>query len=36
VLSFVRRTGDEFVLVVVTFTPVPRHGYRIDVPQPGE
>lgn len=35
ILSFVRRADDEFVVVIVNFTPVPRHGYRIGVPQPG-
>lgn len=35
VLSFVRRAGHEFVLVVVNFTPVPRTHYRTGVPQPG-
>jgi 1,4-alpha-glucan branching enzyme len=32
ILSFVRRAGDDFLVVVVNFTPVPRHGYRIGVP----
>jgi 1,4-alpha-glucan branching enzyme len=36
ILSFVRRAGDEFVVVIVNFTPVSRHGYRIGVPLPGE
>ncbi|MFO1206643.1 MAG: 1,4-alpha-glucan branching protein GlgB [Burkholderiales bacterium] len=35
ILSFVRRAGDEFLVVIVNFTPVPRHGYRIGVPSPG-
>ncbi len=35
ILSFVRRAGDRFLVVVVNFTPVPRHGYRIGVPQSG-
>jgi len=35
VLSFVRRSDDEFLVVIVNFTPVPRHGYRIGVPAPG-
>lgn len=35
VLSFVRKTGDEHVLVVVNFTPVVREGYRIGVPEAG-
>jgi 1,4-alpha-glucan branching enzyme len=36
ILSFVRRADDQFVVVIVNFTPVPRHGYRIGVPQAGE
>ena len=35
VLSFVRRADDEFLIVIVNFTPVPRHGYRIGVPRSG-
>ncbi len=35
VLSYLRRSGDEFVLVVFNFTPVPRHDYRIGVPESG-
>jgi 1,4-alpha-glucan branching enzyme len=35
VLCFVRRAGEEFVVVAVNLTPVPRHGYRIGVPRPG-
>jgi len=35
VLSFLRRCDDEFYLVVVNFTPVPRYGYRLGVPAPG-
>jgi 1,4-alpha-glucan branching enzyme len=27
---------NDFVVVVLNFTPVPRHNYRIGVPQPGE
>ena len=36
VLSFVRRSDDQFVVVVVNLTPQPHHGYRIGVPQAGE
>jgi 1,4-alpha-glucan branching enzyme len=36
VLSFLRRSDDDFVIVVVNLTPVPRTGYRIGVPQEGE
>lgn len=35
ILSYLRRAGDEFVIVVVNFTPMPRHAYRIGVPAPG-
>jgi 1,4-alpha-glucan branching enzyme len=36
VLSFLRKGEAESMVVVVNFTPVPRHGYRIGVPQPGQ
>jgi len=35
VLSFVRRSDDQFVVVVVNLTPQPHHGYRIGVPEAG-
>jgi 1,4-alpha-glucan branching enzyme len=37
VLSFLRKGkgGDEIVLAVCNFTPVPRHGYRLGVPRRG-
>jgi 1,4-alpha-glucan branching enzyme len=35
VLSFLRKNGDELLIVVVNFTPIPRHDYRIGVPAPG-
>jgi 1,4-alpha-glucan branching enzyme len=37
VVSFIRRAkhGDDFVVAIVNFTPVPRDGYRIGVPTPG-
>lgn len=37
VFSFVRnaKSSDEFVIVVSSFTPVPRYDYRIGVPRPG-
>ncbi len=35
VLSFLRKAGAEFVVVVFNFTPVPRDNYRIGVPQAG-
>ncbi|MDX1606965.1 MAG: 1,4-alpha-glucan branching enzyme, partial [Candidatus Competibacterales bacterium] len=36
ILSYLRRADDDFLLAVVNFTPVPRHGYRIGVPQAGQ
>jgi 1,4-alpha-glucan branching enzyme len=37
IVSFIRRSQDgaQFVLAVLNFTPVPRHGYRIGVPVAG-
>ncbi len=35
VLSFIRRAGDECVVVVANFSPVVRGGYRVGVPKPG-
>ncbi len=37
VLSFIRKTKsrEEFLIIVSNFTPVPWHGYRIGVPEPG-
>ncbi|NNG12617.1 MAG: 1,4-alpha-glucan branching enzyme, partial [Halobacteria archaeon] len=34
-LSYIRRSGDEFVVVALNFTPVPRNGYRIGIPAGG-
>jgi 1,4-alpha-glucan branching enzyme len=34
-LCYLRRDGDDEVIVVLNFTPVPRHGYRVGVPGPG-
>ncbi len=36
VLSFLRRSDDAFVVVVINLTPVTRDDYRIGVPQKGE
>ncbi len=36
VLSFLRCSGGDEVLVVINFTPVPRHRYRIGVPREGD
>ncbi len=35
IVSFLRKANDEFLLVVVNFTPVIRHDYRIGVPHAG-
>jgi 1,4-alpha-glucan branching enzyme len=35
VLSYLRKAGAEHAVVVLNFTPVPRHGYRVGVPQAG-
>ncbi len=35
VLSYIRRDGDDFRLVVLNFTPVARTNYRIGVPRGG-
>ncbi|MGH8403394.1 MAG: alpha amylase C-terminal domain-containing protein, partial [Gammaproteobacteria bacterium] len=35
VISYVRRDNDDFVLVILNFTPVPRYRYRIGVPRSG-
>jgi 1,4-alpha-glucan branching enzyme len=34
-LSYIRRDGDDFIVVSLNFTPVPRHQYRIGVPAAG-
>ncbi len=34
VVAYERRAGGEYVIVVLNFTPVPRDGYRIGVPDP--
>ncbi len=35
ILSYIRKSDDETIVVVLNFTPVPRHDYRIGVPKPG-
>ncbi len=35
ILSYLRKKDDDFLVVLVNFTPVPRHGYRIGVPRAG-
>jgi 1,4-alpha-glucan branching enzyme len=35
VLSFLRRSGEDFLAIIVNLTPIPRHDYRIGLPAPG-
>jgi len=36
IISYIRRgTDDSFAIIVLNFTPVPRHAYRIGVPASG-
>jgi 1,4-alpha-glucan branching enzyme len=35
VLSFVRKDGAQHAIVLLNFTPIPRHGYRVGVPARG-
>jgi 1,4-alpha-glucan branching enzyme len=37
IIAFMRhnKTGDEHIIVVCNFTPVPRHNYRVGVPESG-
>ena len=35
VLSYIRRHDDSFLVIVLNFTPVPRHDYRLGVPVNG-
>jgi 1,4-alpha-glucan branching enzyme len=35
ILSYVRKNDDDFVIVLLNFTPVPRYDYRIGVPRQG-
>ncbi|MBI2834006.1 MAG: 1,4-alpha-glucan branching protein GlgB [Acidobacteria bacterium] len=37
IVAFVRRARDasDYVIIVLNFTPVPRFGYRVGVPEPG-
>jgi len=34
-LSYLRKSDEDFLLVALNFTPVPRHDYRLGVPEPG-
>jgi len=35
VLSYLRKDGNDFALIIINFTPEPRYGYRIGVPEAG-
>jgi len=35
VLSYLRKDGDSYIVVVLNFTPVPHHGYCVGVPASG-
>lgn len=35
IISYLRRAGDHFLVVVINFTPVPRRPYRLGVPAEG-
>ena len=35
ILAYVRKKDKNFLAMVVNFTPVPRHGYRLGVPRAG-
>ncbi len=35
IVSYLRKKEDDFLVVVINFTPVPRQGYRIGVPRAG-
>jgi 1,4-alpha-glucan branching enzyme len=35
ILVYLRRAGDDFLIVALNFTPVPREDYRIGVPAAG-
>ncbi len=35
ILAYVRKKDKDFLAMVVNFTPVPRHGYRLGVPRAG-
>ena len=36
VISYIRRSKDKIIVVILNFTPVPHEGYRIGVPYAGE
>lgn len=36
VISYLRKTADEFLVIILNFTPIPREQYRIGVPEEGQ
>ncbi|MFW5451036.1 MAG: 1,4-alpha-glucan branching protein GlgB [Methylophagaceae bacterium] len=36
VLSYIRKDGEDYIISIFNFTPVPREPYRIGVPEAGE
>ena len=36
VLSYLRKTEDDLIIIILNFTPVIRHKYRIGVPETGQ
>lgn len=36
VLAYMRKAGDQSIIVVLNFTPVPRPDYRVGVPEAGD
>ncbi|HLA44926.1 MAG TPA: 1,4-alpha-glucan branching protein GlgB, partial [Aggregatilineales bacterium] len=36
ILGYMRKYQDDFLVIILNFTPVPRHGYRIGVPRNGD
>lgn len=36
VLTYLRRSNDETLIIALNFTPLPRYNYRIGVPRPGD
>ncbi len=35
VISYIRKTDKEFLIIILNFTPIPREQYRIGVPEAG-
>ncbi len=35
ILNYLRRSDNDFVVIALNFTPIPRHNYRLGVPEAG-